>query len=762
MTTPAGEPKHPASSVGGSNRWLADGQMAVVLFALLATAYLLTFSGEFSSIDELAMYASTESLVQIGRLARPQVTFAPFHNPVGAIEPAQSLAAAPLYLLAQRFGRVNNIHAVLLLNVFVTALTGATLFVILGRLGYRRVTASLVTLGYGLATTAWPYARSLLREPLVALMWALATLGLIIWRQTGRRRCLICCLVALGLSMLVKVSSLVAVPAFLLAIALSTPRPHRKRAWAIVGAAGLLALGMAMGILVWRLGSLPSIASYTIRYPLKQSMLRAYGLLFSPAKGVFFYSPVLLVAMLGLTRLWRHDRVIVLLAAGVTAGVLYLYGNNDTWYGGLAWGPRFMVPLLPLLAIPLAEVLGDRRLVVRIPTMAGIVIGMMLQVPAVTASWGRAVQQLPLPLDPDLPWYDLRLWRSSPALFQVFHWRAEWLNLLWWHSLSDGSLARDLKLAGALGAALAAVLVILSWSLFARSIGRRALVLSVTVAALLVVMGSAVLLWRGYNMTRDYPGLSLAEAREIAAIVSARDGPLPINLVSVSNEFHIYFWLGLLKGRFVHHWLSPGQTEGFEPLLETLLPARDLWLVVDRVHLQPDHSGRDAEHWFNGHAYQASGKWVGGFEVFRYVLPQGDLPTRPVDCTWADQIALRSMGQSADQVRPGDDLLFEFALEPIGEIREDYVFFVHLFADDGRKVLGRDGQPQYGGAPTSHWQRGERIVDRRALAIPADATPGEYTIVAGFVRPDGERLPARFGRGEVGDHVDLGRVRVTK
>lgn len=732
----------------------------MALFTLLATAYLLTFSGEFSSIDELAMYAATESLVQIRRLARPQVTFAPFHNPVGAIEPAQSLAAAPLYLLAQRFARVNNIHAVLLLNVFVTAATGATLFVILRRLGYRRITASLVTLAYGLATTAWPYARSLLREPLVALVWALATLGLIIWRQTGRRRCLICCLVALGLSMLVKVSSLVAIPAFLLAIALSTPRPQRKRAWAIVGVAGLLALGMAMALLVWRLGSLPSIASYTTRYPVKQSMLRAYGLLFSPAKGVFFFSPVLLVATLGWVELWRRDRVIVLLAAGVTAGVLYLYGNNDMWYGGLAWGPRFMVPLLPLLAIPLAGVLENRRLVVRILATAGIVIGVMLQVPAATASWGRAVQQLPLPLDPDLPWYDLRLWRRSPALFQAFHWRAEWLNLLWLHSMSDGSLARDLKLAGALAAALAGALVILSWSLFARSTSRRALVLSAVLAAMLVVMGSGVLLWRGYNATRDYPGLSLAEARQIAAIVSAGDGSSPITLVSISNEFHIYFWLGLLKGRFVHHWLSPGQTEGFEVLSQTLVPARDLWLVVDRVHLQPDHSGRDAEHWLNRHAYQASGRWIGGFEAFRYVLPHEDLPTRPVDCTWADQIALRSASQSADQVRPGEDLLFEFVFEPIGEIREDYVFFVHLFADDGRKILGRDGQPQYGGAPTSRWQPGEQIVDRRALAIPADATPGDYAIVAGLVSATGERLPARCGRGEVADHVELGRVTV--
>jgi len=740
--------------------WLTDMQMAMILFAVLASVYLLTFSGEFSSIDELAMYASTESLAQVHQLSTPQVAFAAFHNPVGAIEPGQSLVAAPLYLLAQQFVRVNNIHAVLLLNVFVTAATGATLFIVLRRLSYDRAIAILVTLGYGLATMAWPYARSLFREPLVALMWTVATLGLIVWRQTGRRWWLICCLGALGFSLLVKVSALVAMPGFLMAIASSAPRSRRKRAWAILGAVGLLALGGGVWLLIWRLGSLPSLASYTTRYPFRRSAIRIYGLLFSPAKGLLFFSPILLVATLGWPQLWRRDRVIVPLAASVTLGILYLYGNNDMWYGGLAWGPRFLVPLLPLLAIPLAGALTSRRLLVRILALVGLAFSTALQVPVAMGSWGRAVQQLPLPLDPNRAWYDLRLWRSSPALFQAFRWRSEWINLIWWHTMSDGSLARDLKLAAVLGAMLAIALATVGWSLVARAASRRSLVLSAIVAAMLVVMGSGVLLWRGYNLTRDYPGLPITEAREIAEVVSARDGPLPFSLVSISNEFHIYFWLGLLKGRFVHHWCSPGQTTGFEPVPARPLPARDLWLVVDRVHLQPDHSGHDAEYWLNRQAYQTDGRWIGGFEVFRYVLPDGRLATRPVDCTWADQIALRWVGQSADRVFPGDDLLFEFTFERIGEIPDDYSLFVHLFADDGRKILGRDGQPQYGGAPITQWQPGQQIVDRRAIAIPSDATPGEYTIVAGFVKPDGERLPARCGEEGAGDHVELGEVRV--
>ena len=55
MTSLASIREDPRSPAHGPARWLADGQLAILLFAVLAMAYLLTFSGEFNSIDELAI-----------------------------------------------------------------------------------------------------------------------------------------------------------------------------------------------------------------------------------------------------------------------------------------------------------------------------------------------------------------------------------------------------------------------------------------------------------------------------------------------------------------------------------------------------------------------------------------------------------------------------------------------------------------------------------------------------------------------------------
>ena len=72
----------------------------------------------------------------------------------------------------------------------------------------------------------------------------------------------------------------------------------------------------------------------------------------------------------------------------------------------------------------------------------------------------------------------------------------------------------------------------------------------------------------------------------------------------------------------------------------------------------------------------------------------------------------------------------------------DYTVFVHLLDSNGRLVAQADAPPQLGYYPTSFWESGEVIVDSRALVVPHDAPPGEYTIAIGlYVLATGQRLP---------------------
>jgi hypothetical protein len=77
------------------------------------------------------------------------------------------------------------------------------------------------------------------------------------------------------------------------------------------------------------------------------------GLLFSPARGLLIYSPILLLSTLGYLRLKDIDSRSLRLFFNI-AGVsilleLIVYSSFRVWWAGQCYGPRFLVCLLPFL-----------------------------------------------------------------------------------------------------------------------------------------------------------------------------------------------------------------------------------------------------------------------------------------------------------------------------------------------------------------------------------------------------------------------------
>jgi hypothetical protein len=78
-----------------------------------------------------------------------------------------------------------------------------------------------------------------------------------------------------------------------------------------------------------------------------------YGLavlLFSPAKGLFVFSPFLLVIPFCLPQIFADRRTRAITAAvGIAAVVLLLVYSKADWRQGASWGPRWLTDLLPIL-----------------------------------------------------------------------------------------------------------------------------------------------------------------------------------------------------------------------------------------------------------------------------------------------------------------------------------------------------------------------------------------------------------------------------
>lgn len=82
-------------------------------------------------------------------------------------------------------------------------------------------------------------------------------------------------------------------------------------------------------------------------------------------KGLLVVTPLAIAALFGLPALWRVGRRAEALVCGAVP-LLFLAYNAGYYlpYGGQGPGPRFLVPALPFLALPLAVVLRARPLVV--------------------------------------------------------------------------------------------------------------------------------------------------------------------------------------------------------------------------------------------------------------------------------------------------------------------------------------------------------------------------------------------------------------
>lgn len=744
LRRPAGAPATPAQANAG------DGRVAAGLGLLLFSLYSLTFGGHFRSIDELALFAVTENLVLAGDPAPLLVAFARFHNPVGAFEPGFPLLAAPLYWLASHWHTVSNVHAVMLLNPLLTAATGSLLYVFARRLGYSGSGGVALGLAWGLGSMAWPYTKSFLREPAVALLWTVAFLGAARFVERPTWRLAALALAPAAAAVGVKVACVVAWPVLLGMLAWAWHRSRRlSRAWLVVLAAGGAGLAVAAGMAFLTLRGYDAlgVVRQVFQAPLtRDSLIVYYGLLFSPGKSVFLYSPVLLLAVAGWPAFYRRHAALALALAGLWLLMLVSL-RASVWTGGLTWGPRFLLPLLPVSMLPALAWLPGRWWAVALAGLSAV-----FQAIVSTANWARFYQYLAGRYpgqDPDLTvGLDWGRFVESPTVLALRLWGRDNLDMAWLYT----GLAGEVKLDPALALMLALLVTVAAvglWAAWHQRHAARTLRLG-----LLAAGGLAVgLLWRAYWGLPDYPALASVTMRHLASQVAAGSPALMIN---VSPDIGTYHWLGLVKGPQRRVWVSPAQTEGFE----TLLPGSGrVDLVIDRPHIASLYPGDVLAAWLNERAYRLGSVWIDGYEVVTYEAGPNPGVRAEAAYAWSNGLALRSYTVPAS-VRSGGVVPLDFVFERVsGNGAAHHRFFANLIGPDGQLAAGHEGELQFGHLAAAGWPADGQATDKRGLQLPSDAASGQYTLVVGFANGAGY-VPAQGPGGQTADYVELVAVEV--
>jgi hypothetical protein len=128
-----------------------------------------------------------------------------------------------------------------------------------------------------------------------------------------------------------------------------------------------------------------------------------HGLLFSPGKSIFVFNAVTVLGVVGLGVLLVRDRPVAVLFLVLIVPRLFFFAKWSSWDGGWAWGPRFLLPAVPLLVLAAVELLRvwDRRSVLGLVTRSVAVVlagaSVVVNVLSVTVPYEQWLQALATP-----------------------------------------------------------------------------------------------------------------------------------------------------------------------------------------------------------------------------------------------------------------------------------------------------------------------------------------------------------------------------
>ena len=150
---------------------------------------------------------------------------------------------------------------------------------------------------------------------------------------------------------------------------------HGVRAWLRtrrVAETGLALLRMASFSVTWWLAYLPQVIVWRVAFGhwielnpyaagagvgFRWLQPQVLAVLFSPNRGLFVWTPLILLAVLGWILLWRRERRLTLFLALNFGLLLYVVSSWGTWSGSAAFGQRFFTNMVPAFALGLAALL---------------------------------------------------------------------------------------------------------------------------------------------------------------------------------------------------------------------------------------------------------------------------------------------------------------------------------------------------------------------------------------------------------------------
>ncbi|MBM4321766.1 MAG: hypothetical protein FJ125_17970, partial [Deltaproteobacteria bacterium] len=115
-------------------------------------------------------------------------------------------------------------------------------------------------------------------------------------------------------------------------------------------------------------------------------------------------------------------------------------------------------------------------------------------------------------------------------------------------------------------------------------------------------------------------------------------------------------------------------------------------------------------------------------KVAQELLPAPPRPKLPLDAVFGKKLELLGLDLEPTTLEPGGPFTLTWYWRSLQETDTDYMVFVHLDSDQGRKRMNLDHHPVRGLHPILHWKKGQIIRDVQKDRLDEDFPVGPATL----------------------------------
>jgi hypothetical protein len=369
-----------------------------IFFGLILS--ILFSSGQIENPDTHLRLTQTRIILQDGQFGLAEDVGEDMHGNIAinqngqrymVYNPGQTVVFIPIYFIANLLcsDEVNtyyfSAYYVSFINYFVHALCAFLLFKITLLLGVSKKQAYLASAFFGLTSYSFVFAQSTYEHHFEMFFVLMSTYyALKKNTHTGIFSGLM-----LSLGLIFRTTTILAVPAILI-----LQRDSKERLKALL----ILTVGVGFVLLYnyYRFGD-PLNSGYSLAWSLAHSdkfnfwslsriPIALFGFIFSPGKGLIFFSTTIIIAFLGMKFFWKKNRIMSYSILLISSAYLGFFSMNFAWHGSIwSYGPRYILPIIPFLYLPIIYV-KPKKWVYWV-----MLISFLLQVELITVNYKRDV-----------------------------------------------------------------------------------------------------------------------------------------------------------------------------------------------------------------------------------------------------------------------------------------------------------------------------------------------------------------------------------